>query len=796
MRFLRRLIVCALAAAALQGAWAAGEVSAQSPEFQSPAVQSPALQSPALQSPDSQFSGGQFSLGQSSGQRIREIRIEGSQRVEPDTVRSYMTVRQGDELTPQALDASLKALFATGLFADVTVRQEGSDVVVRVVENPIINRLAFEGNKRISDEILRDEVKLRPRVVFTRSRVQADLQRIMDIYRRSGRFSATVEPKVIQLPQNRVDLVFEIKEGDLTGIRKISFIGNEDFSDSELREVIQTKESAWYRFLSSDDTYDPDRLTFDRELLRRHYLANGYADFRVTSAVAELTPDNESFFITFTVEEGERYKFGKINVTSSLRNLKPEELRSELTVEEGDWYNADEVENSIGQLTDAVGVLGYAFVDIRPRVRRDRKERTIDVDFVIQEGPRVFVELVNISGNVRTLDKVIRREMLLVEGDAFNSSKVRRSRTRIRNLGFFEKVDIDNAPGSARDKTVINVAVKERSTGEISFGAGYSTSSGVLGDASIRERNLLGRGQDLRVGFQLGQRKQQIDLSFTEPYFLDKNLSAGFDVFKTETDFQDESSYDRKALGFALRTGYRISEPLSQSWKYTLREDEITDIPSDASSAIKEQEGKYVTSSIGQTLLYDKRNDKFNPTDGYFLQMENTVAGLGGDSQYLRNEWSAGYFYEIADKWILNIGGGAGYMFDLGEPIRIVDRFSLGGASLRGFESSGIGPRDLATDDALGGKWYYSGTVGVSFPLGLPNEFGIRGRLFTEAGSLGDSGTSIGDATDTGSIRLSVGTGIEWSSPFGPVNIDLSRALVKEDFDKTEIFRFSFGTRF
>lgn len=728
--------------------------------------------------------------------RLREIRVEGAQRIEADTIRSYMSIRPGDEVTAERLDQSLKALFDTGLFADVSIRQDGPDVVVRVVENPIINRIAFEGNKRISDDILRDEVQLRPRIVFTRSKVQSDLQRIMDIYRRSGRFSATVEPKVIQLEQNRVDLVFEIEEGDLTEIRKISFVGNKHYDNGDLREVIQTKESVWYRFLSSDDTYDPDRLTFDRELLRRHYLANGYADFRVISAVAELTPDNKAFFVTFTVEEGERYKFGDIEITSSLRDLKVEDLREHLTVKSGDWYNADAVEESIGNLTDAIGVLGYAFVDIRPRVRRDREKRTISVDFVIQEGPRVFVELINISGNVRTLDKVIRREMLLVEGDAFNSSRLRRSRQRMRNLGFFETVEIENAPGSAPDKTVVNVSVKEKSTGEISFGAGFSSTSGVLGDVSIRERNLLGRGQDLRVGLQVGTKQQQVDLSFTEPYFLGKNLSAGFDVFRTVRDLQNESSFDRKSTGFSLRTGYKITDPLSQSLKYTLRQDEITDIATDASLAIKEQEGEFLTSSIGQTLLYDKRDNRFEPTDGYFLEMENTLAGLGGDSYYVRNEWTAGTYYEVADDWVLNLGGSAGYLFDLGEDIRIIDRFFIGGSSLRGFEPAGIGPRDLATQDALGGRWFYRGTAGVTFPLGLPSEFGIKGRLFTDAGSLGDSGSTLGQATDTGSLRVSVGTGIAWSSPFGPITIDLSQAVVKEDYDQTEIFRFSFGTRF
>lgn len=724
------------------------------------------------------------------------IRVEGAQRIDPETVRSYMNIKPGDRITLQVLDKALKSLFATGLFADVNIRRERGGIVVRVVENPIINRIAFEGNKRISDDILRDEVSLRPRIVFTRARVQSDLQRLMDIYRRSGRFSASVEPKVIQLPQNRVDLVFEIEEGDLTEIRKISFVGNRAFDDGDLRDVVQTKESAWYRFLSSDDTYDPDRLTFDRELLRRHYLANGYADFRVISAIAELTPDNKGFFVTFTVEEGNRYRFADIDVSTTLRDLDAGELRRQLEIPSGSWYDADKVEDAIGKLTDAVGIEGYAFVDIRPKVRRDREARTIAVEFVVQEGPRVFVELVDVSGNVRTVDKVIRREMLLVEGDAFNSSKLRRSRRRIRNLGFFEKVDIQNAPGSSRDKTVIQVSVKERSTGEISFGAGFSTTTGVLGDISVRERNLLGRGQDLKVGLQVGQKQQQIDLSFTEPYFLNRNLAAGFDVFRTVRDLQDESSFDRESVGFSLRTGYRITEPLSQTWKYTLRQDDITDVDSDASLAIREQEGSFVTSSFGQKLTYDKRDNRFSPSDGYFVEMENTIAGLGGDSRYLRNEWSGAYYYPVWEEWIFNVGMGAGYLVDLGEEIRVVDRFFLGGSNFRGFEQAGVGPRDTASDDALGGNWYYRGTVGVTFPLGLPNEFGVKGRLFSDMGSIGDSDSNLASVTDTSSVRLSIGTGVAWSSPFGPVNIDLATALLKESFDETEIFRFSFGTRF
>ncbi|MDC0033477.1 outer membrane protein assembly factor BamA [Alphaproteobacteria bacterium] len=452
--------------------------------------------------------------------KVTEIIVEGSQRIEPETVRSYVSLRKGDPITPKVMDDSLKKLFATGLFADVVVRQQGTAVVVRIVENPIINRIAFEGNKRINDKILKDEVILRPRVVYTRSRVQVDVQRLINVYQRSGRFAATVEPKVIQLPQNRVDLVFEIKEGPLTEIRRINFVGNQRFNDSKLRDLIRTKESIWYRFLTTDDNYDPDRLTFDRELLRRFYLSKGFADFRVVSAVAELAPNREGFFITFTIEEGERYRFGKIDIVASLRDLNAGQLRQHVKVKEGGWYNADFVEDVISKLTDVVGTLGFAFVDIRPQVARDRKERKINLTFRIQEGPRVFLERINIKGNVRTIDAVIRREMPLVEGDAFNTSKVRRARKRIRDLGFFEKVEVTNAPGSAPDKSLINVKVAEKSTGEISFGAGFSSEVGVLGDIGIRERNLLGRGQDLFLKMSLSAKASQIDLKFTEPYFM------------------------------------------------------------------------------------------------------------------------------------------------------------------------------------------------------------------------------------------------------------------------------------
>ena len=729
---------------------------------------------------------------------VREIVVEGTQRIDPETIRSYMLIRPGDRASVEQLDRSLKALFGTGLFADVTIRRDGDRVVVNVVENPIINRIAFEGNRRVEDEILNKEVQLRPRVVYTRAKVQADVKRILDLYRRSGRFAATVEPKVIQLPQNRVDLVFEINEGQVTSVERINFVGNARFSDSSLRDVIQTKESRWYRILSSDDTYDPDRLSFDRDLLRRHYLKNGYADFRVVSAVAELTPDREGFFITFTLEEGERYRFGGIEIISRLKDLEPERLRGNLVTREGDWYDAEAVERSVTRLTDEIGTLGYAFVDVRPRINRDREARTISITYDIQEGPRVYVERINITGNVRTLDKVIRREVRLVEGDAFNTAKLRRSRQRIRNLGFFEKVDVTNVAGDAPDRTVINVDVQERSTGELSFGVGFSTADGALADIAIRERNLLGRGQDLRLGFVLSQRRQEIDLSFTEPYFLDRNMSAGFDIFRIIRDFQDEAGYDQETTGFGLRTGYQITENLRQTLRYTLREDTITDIDPTASRLIREQEGTTLSSILGQDLLYDRRDDRFDPTEGYFVRLSTDVAPGGiGDVAFSRNRLAGGYYFPIAEQWVASVSGEVGYLFGLNsEDVRIQHRFYIGGETLRGFETAGIGPRDITTTDALGGNQFYIGSVAITFPSGLPKELGVRTTLFSDFGSLWNTDSVGPEVVDVSSIRVSVGVGAVWRSPFGPIRISLAQPVKKEDFDKDELFRFSFGSRF
>jgi outer membrane protein insertion porin family len=730
-----------------------------------------------------------------SGGMIEEIRIEGAQRVDATTVRSYMRVNPGEPFDPVKIDSSLKSLFATGLFADVTLRREGSALIVVVTENPIINQIGFEGNLRIDDEILDAEIELRPRVVFTRTKVQSDLQRILELYRRQGRFAATIDAKVIQLEQNRVDLVFEINEGPTTTIQSINFIGNREFSDGSLRDEIATSETAFWRFLSTTDTFDPDRLTFDRELLRRFYLQEGYADFQILSVVAELTPDRESFIITFTLEEGVQYEFGDIDVTTTLKDLDPEILLDQVTAETGETYDASEVEDTVTNLTESASNLGFAFADVRPRVQRIRDQRIINLNFEVREGPKVYVERIDIDGNIRTLDRIIRREFRLVEGDAFNGSLLKRSRQRIERLGFFRSVNIATEPGSESDQLVITADVQEQATGDLSFAAGFSSESGPLGSITLRERNLLGRGQDLRLGFTLSGVSSQINLSFTEPYFLDRDLSAGFDLFRTVTENTD-SSFDSERIGGTLRAGYSFREGVRQVWSYTLKRDEVTNVDSDASALVKSDEGTDVVSSIGQTLRWDTRDARFDPREGHIVRLGTTVAGLGGDVRFLRTTLGGAYYQPILENVTGSISAEVGNIVGLSYDTKVSDRFFRGGSSLRGFNTSGIGPRDALTDDALGGKHFYSGTLELSFPVGLPEELNFRGRIFSDVGSLWAIDGDDSDVDDDSSPRMSVGTGFSWISPFGPVVIDVAVPILEEDYDETELINFSFGTRF
>lgn len=728
---------------------------------------------------------------------IEQIRVEGVERIDPATVLSYMDVQAGDRFSQAAMDTALKNLFATGLFADVSLYRDDDALVVAVIENPIINQIAFEGNKKLKDDELSTEIQLRPRVVFTRTRVQEDVARLQEIYRANGRYSASIEPKVIMLDQNRVNLVFEINEGPLTKIRRINFIGNTHYSDNRLRSVIVSKESKWYTFLTANDNYDPDRLDFDGELLRRYYLDHGYADFKLESVVGELAPDRSGFFVTFTMEEGPRYRVSSVDIESNIPELDPALLYEHVPIEAGDWYDASLIEDTVVELTDATGNMQFAFVDIRPKVERDRANNTIAVTFVLNESQRVFVEQINIHGNVRTLDRVIRREIELVEGDPFNRAKIKKSEQNIKDLNYFEESEVKISQGSAPDKTVVDVEVQEKSTGELSIGAGFSTQDGPLANFRITERNLLGKGQYLSLAATISGLRNEFDLSFTEPYFLKRDLRAGFDVFHITRDLQDESSYDQKQSGFNLRLGYPVARNWRQNLRYRLLRNEITDVQPGVSLFIRSQEGDRLTSAISQTLTYDTRDSKLDPTEGMIAWLDTEVAGVGGDARYVSGRAGFTYYYPVYDEWILSFLGEGGYIVGFGgENVQINERFFIGGSSLRGFSRSGIGPRDRVTLDALGGNRFARGSVELGFPSGLPEQVGVRLHAFSDFGVLGDIDGNAPGIADEETLRLSVGGGISWQSPFGPIRVDAAVPVLKEDFDEEELFRFNFGTSF
>ncbi|KPF86551.1 hypothetical protein IP70_07880 [alpha proteobacterium AAP38] len=738
---------------------------------------------------------------------IREIRVEGSQRIEGATVQSYLTVRPGDNFDPDKIDQSLKSLFATGLFADVSIRREGGVMLVQVVENPIINRIAFEGNKRIKTEDINPEVQLRPRTVYTRTRVQNDVERIQELYRRKGRFAARIEPKIVQLEQNRVDLIFEIEEGQMTGVQAINFVNNNVFDDDELREIMITKESRWWRFLSSNDNYDPERLRYDQEQVRRFYLRNGYADFKVLTSVAELTPDREEFFITMTVDEGKRYKFGKIEIQSEIPDIDVTPLYEAINAYSGEWYNGDKIEESITALTNRLGDLQYAFIDIDPLLERNQEDQTINLVFELKESPRVFVERVDIVGNYNTLDKVIRREMLLVEGDPFSVSKVKRSEQRIKDLGYFldSGVEVKTEEGSSRDQSVITVEVEEQPTGEIQLGAGYSSTDGALLDFSIRQRNLLGKGQDLRLSTLLSSRSFEVDLGFTEPYFLDRDLAAGVDLFRVVRDNRDTISYDLESTGVVLRAGYPLSEKLRQRISYSLVQNKIDNIYFGSSLFLQDQLGTTITSSVESQLLYDERDSKIEPTSGFYGLWSVEFAGVGGDTRYLRNRITAGQYWEPFEEVVLGLTTEAGYIWGMGKDLRINDRFFIGGDTLRGFEIGGIGPRNVPdpnnpeNSDALGGTIFSRASLELTTKLGLPDELGVKAHAFYDAGTLtaAKETPGVGDVfRDSNKVRMSAGVGVSWKSPFGPIRLDLAYPIAKEPYDQTETLKFSFGTRF
>ena len=785
----------------------------------------------------------------SQGNAVRALAVTGNQRLEPETVLSYISLRLGGRYTRESLDEALKQLYATELFADVTIRDDRGVITVNVRENPIINRIVFEGNKRLDNEKLLEEVRLAPRQIYTRSKVRADVSRMIELYRRSGRFAASIDPKVIQLEQNRVNLVFEINEGPKSKVRQLNILGNRVFSDRDLRGEMATKTARWWKFFTSNDSYDPDRTSFDREKLRQYYLKNGYADFRVVSATAELTPDRKDFIITFVVEEGEKYDFGTVDVESEIRDLKVETLTPLVRIKPGSTFDATKVEDTTELLTETAGLFGYAFADVRPRFDRDREGRKMNLTFVVNEAPRVYVERVDVNGNVRTQDKVIRREFRLAEGDAFNSFKVKRSQDRIRALGYFqEELELEQKPGSAPDKVVLEVNVEERSTGQLQLGAGFSSLEQFLLDASVSERNFLGRGQELRLGFTLSSYRNEVDIGFTEPAFLGRNLAAGFDLFRrdlnsfrfTGSSNDRETTYEEITTGGSLRMGFPITEFWSLGLRYSLSNtrtslDRATYFTADGQCNLftagvflcdlvgEDGSATRLTSALGYTLSYNSLNSFQRPSRGQRLVFSQDVAGLGGSVKYLRTRADYDRYFPLPWNFILRLGAEGGHIMGWGgEDVLISDRFFLGGPRIRGFRIRGIGPRSVRTctdstlcggiaegvqvDDSIGGQLYYLGGAELEVPLGAAaSELGLRVSAFADVGSLWDidrpaaaNAPGINEVVlgDTPTPRVSVGVGVSWNSPFGPFRIDLGKALKKVEGDETEFFQFNIGTQF
>lgn len=714
---------------------------------------------------------------------IRSIAVTGTQRLEPDTVLSYTKLRIGQSFTQESLDQGLRDLYETELFADVQIRNDNGALTIEVKENPVINRIVLEGNKRLKEDKIRPEIKLAPRQIYTRSKVRADVARIVELYRRQGRFAATIEPKLVQLDQNRVDIVYEISEGPKSKVRQINILGNEKFKDGELRSQMVTKQSRWFRIFSSGTSYDPDRLAYDQQKLRQFYLTEGYADFRVISAVAELTPDKQDFIITYVVEEGDRYKFGDVKVESDIRDLSSDLLTKRLPMKKGDWYNAKQVEDTVDTLSETAGLFGYAFADVSPDFNRSKEDLTMGINFRIANAPRVYVERVDINGNTLTQDKVVRREFRLAEGDAFNSFLVKRSKDRINSLGFFqEKLDVEQKPGSAPDRIVLETNVQEKSTGELSLSAGYSSLERFIIAASITQRNFRGKGQELRTSVNYSAYSKSIELGFTEPYFMDKNIALGGDIYRRDLNSfrflgggtnNRDTTYEQTTTGFQIRAGVPITEYISLALRYSLNFDDVTldrgtyySDPDGAGPLVERCDpllagrylcdaiGKRTTSSLGYSLIYDTRDNRIRATRGRSATLSQDFAGLGGSVKYIRTRVNAAQYVPLGGGFIFSLTGEAGYIHSLEsqrldpdgfptEKIRLVDRFFLGEPQFRGFNIRGVGPRvkryflnattdangnitgyervtgrNNVSDDALGGRLYYMSRAEIEIPLG------------------------------------------------------------------------------
>ncbi|WP_417435918.1 outer membrane protein assembly factor BamA [Hoeflea sp.] len=741
---------------------------------------------------------------------VNRIDVRGNSRVDAATVRGNLTISPGSSFNNNDIDDSVKRLFSTGLFSDVQISVSGSTLIVTVAENQIINQVVFNGNKKLKDTALKNVVQSRQLGAYNDLIIQADVQAIRDAYAAVGRSDATVTTRIVPLDGGRVNIAFEINEGDRTKISSINFVGNQAFGDGRLADVITTKKSGLLSFLSRKDVYDEDKLRADEELLRRFYYNRGYADFRVISSFAELDETNNEYVVTITVEEGERYVFGDVSIESTVPGIDSDSLKGLIQTRSGSVYSAKDVEDTIMAISDRVATQGYPFAQITPRGDRDYNNRTISVVYLVDEGTRAYVERIEIRGNTRTRDYVIRREFDLSEGDAFNQVLVRRAKKRLEDLKFFSSVDISTQPGSQPDRVVLIVDVKDQSTGEFGIGGGYSNTDGFTATIDITERNFLGRGQFIRASVGGGADTREYTLSFTEPYFLGYRLAAGFDVFKkSDTSY---TGFDETVQGVNLRLGAPITENLYLTTAFKFTQTKFTDVSTTSITSNPEQAvvnaGGYDTGALSYTLSYNTLDDAILPREGISAKFTQEYAGLGFDSEYLKTTAKASYFHMLSESadMIGQVSVGAGNVVATGSNLRVFEHLFVGEETIRGFDTRGIGPRVFNGTDyvgAAGGTTYFNGTVEVSAPMPLVSrDFGLRFNVFADAATLyGNkiSSTDLGTQSLVGTgmeWRASVGAGIMWASPFGPLRVYYAEPVVKKSYDDVKKFGFGASTRF
>lgn len=735
---------------------------------------------------------------------IKSVEVFGNERVDSSIVKNYLSINEKSVYNQDNVNDYIKTLYETGLFKNVKIDFQNGKLLINVEENPLIVDVYFDGNKKISDDILKSEISLAKRSIFNKNKLNNDVKRILDLYRRTGRFMASVNPKIIKEDKNRIKLVFEINEGKPAKIRKIYIVGAKVFNENDLKEILNSKESKILRF-SAGEVYDPARVEFDKELLRRFYYSKGYPNFEVLSAVGEIDRNNRWFDITFLINEGEKYNFGNIKITNNIKYVKTKKLEKVVKIKKDKVFNADLLNASVDNITTELAKEGFAFVDVKPMITKNDKLKLVDVDFVVEESPRIYVGEIKIIGNTRTYDKIIRRELRLEEGDPFSLTKFNRSIQRINNLGYFEKVDVRKERGDQPNKLNIIIEVEEKKTGELQFGIGYSSVDGLNATIGIKENNLLGLGQTLGLNIMYAKYTKDISLSYGKPYFMGRDLYVGFNLFYRKDEDQYSVDYKETTYGGGLNAVYSITEYLDQKLFYNLYREKISDISEDYSGIIAASDD--ITSAIGQSLYYDRKDSRFDPTKGFALNWTIEYAGLGGDKKYLKNTGSANVYIPVWPSiFTLRLGAKGGAMQGvMGEPVDPTDAFYLGGNSLKGFKYGGVGPRTIIGNSAkdgsaVGGKRYYVADAELRFPLGLPKEYGIYGSLFINAGTLTgvDESETLNKSkiVDSGTIRSATGFSISWKSPMGPISFDFAKVLKKEYYDESQNFNFNFGSSF